>query len=248
MARRRGSGTAGGGGGTAASPRSGRGGGGSAAAAAAVGYSAPTAKSPAAPDFSVILPVYNEADNLPLMMEMIERAFAGLGASYQVVIVEDKSPDGTRDVAREMEALFGADKVTLLLREGKMGLGTAYVDALRLTRADRIFIMDADLSHNVRGATSCDVVRSRRGARRPQRSASVAVASRVWRVASIATRRWRRRRLPTTAASRWHRSRPVPRSLTRAPSLARSRMQPASFKDFIATRDREACDVVTGTR
>lgn len=106
-------------------------------------------KAPAAPDFSVILPVYNEADNLPLMMEMIERSFAGLGASYEVVIVEDNSPDGTRDVALEMQRLFGEDKVTLLLREGKKGLGTAYMDALRLTRADWIFIMDADLSHNV---------------------------------------------------------------------------------------------------
>ena len=70
---------------------------------------------------------------------------------YEVIVVEDSSPDGTYDVALRLQALFGADVLKILKRPGKMGLGSAYIDGLSLVTGDFVFIMDADLSHHVRG-------------------------------------------------------------------------------------------------
>lgn len=70
---------------------------------------------------------------------------------YEVIVVEDSSPDGTYDVALRLQALLGADVLKILKRPGKMGLGSAYIDGLSLVTGDFVFIMDADLSHHVRG-------------------------------------------------------------------------------------------------
>lgn len=68
-----------------------------------------------------------------------------------MIIVEDNSPDGTRDVAYALQKLphFNG-KIKVLARPGKLGLGTAYIDGLSLCKGDFIFIMDADMSHHVR--------------------------------------------------------------------------------------------------
>jgi hypothetical protein len=81
-----------------------------------------------------------------------------------VVVVEDASPDGTLAVARALQAAFGADKVVVVARPGKLGLGTAYVDGLRVARGRFVFIMDADMSHHVR---ACPPARPRAHAGRP---------------------------------------------------------------------------------
>jgi dolichol-phosphate mannosyltransferase len=100
----------------------------------------------------VLLPVYNERENLPLMVAMLDRSFASMSPapSWEVVVVEDASPDGTLAVARALQACYGAAKVVVVARPGKLGLGTAYVDGLRVARGKFIFIMDADMSHHVR--------------------------------------------------------------------------------------------------
>ena len=64
-------------------------------------------------------------------------------------MVEDSSPDGTYEVAKELQRLFGEDKVKILLRPGKLGLGTAYIDGLKLCTGNFVILMDADLSHHV---------------------------------------------------------------------------------------------------
>lgn len=117
-------------------------------------------------EYSVLLPVYNERENLPLVVAMLDRAFSSLPSPaprWEVVVVEDASPDGTLAVAHALQAAFGDDRVVVLSRPGKMGLGTAYVDGLRLARGQFVFIMDADMSHHVRAATSGPRRRPRQG-------------------------------------------------------------------------------------
>ena len=68
--------------------------------------------------------------------------------AYEVVIVEDSSPDGTYGVAVALQGVFGADKVKILKRPGKLGLGSAYIDGLKLCGGNFVILMDADLSHH----------------------------------------------------------------------------------------------------
>jgi dolichol-phosphate mannosyltransferase len=93
----------------------------------------------------VILPTYNEAPTLPRLLPRLRRD----APEFEVLIVDDDSPDGTGQIADE--AARDDDAITVMHRAGKQGLGSAYVDGFReaLSRgADEIFEMDADLSHN----------------------------------------------------------------------------------------------------
>lgn len=68
---------------------------------------------------------------------------------YEVIIIDDGSPDGTLDVAKSLQKIYGSDKIVLKPREKKLGLGTAYIHGLKFAKGDFIIIMDADLSHHV---------------------------------------------------------------------------------------------------
>src|SRR6202453_748473 len=95
----------------------------------------------------VVTPTYNEKDNLGRFVEAVRGALP----EADVLVVDDNSPDGTGALA---DALAAKDpKVRVIHRPGKMGLGTAYVQAFTRGLAegyDRFFEMDADLSHDVR--------------------------------------------------------------------------------------------------
>jgi dolichol-phosphate mannosyltransferase len=95
----------------------------------------------------VIIPTYNERENLPRLVPQILQESPNL----DVLIVDDASPDGTGSLA---DALAQEDgRVHVLHRTGKLGLGTAYVDGFRWCLArdyDVIFEMDADFSHDPR--------------------------------------------------------------------------------------------------
>lgn len=95
----------------------------------------------------IVTPTYNEKDNLPRFVATVRAALP----EAHVLVVDDASPDGTGDVA---DALAAKDpNVTVLHRAGKLGLGTAYVQAFKLGLErgfDRFFEMDADLSHDAR--------------------------------------------------------------------------------------------------
>jgi len=91
---------------------------------------------------SVVVPTYNEAENLPELLERLDRALAG--RSYEVVVVDDGSPDGTAEVARR---LAGRYPVRVLVREERRGLSSAVVEGARLARGDVVVVMDADLQH-----------------------------------------------------------------------------------------------------
>jgi len=94
----------------------------------------------------VIIPTYNEKENA----EAIIAAIMGLGSDYHVLIIDDNSPDGTASIVRSLFDRY-AGRLFLEERQGKMGLGTAYVHGFRwaLAKGYRfIFEMDADFSHN----------------------------------------------------------------------------------------------------
>uniref|UniRef100_A0A7S2ZWI8 Dolichol-phosphate mannosyltransferase subunit 1 n=2 Tax=Rhodosorus marinus TaxID=101924 RepID=A0A7S2ZWI8_9RHOD len=97
---------------------------------------------------SVLLPTYNEAENLPIVVAMLVKTFEGMGKSFEVIVIDDNSPDGTLSIAKDLQRVYGESRIVLAPREGKLGLGSAYVHGSRFAKGDFILIMDADLSHN----------------------------------------------------------------------------------------------------
>ena len=100
------------------------------------------------PLYSILLPTYNERENLPLIVWLLEKHLTEHSIRFEVIIIEDNSPDGTLEVAKNLQKVYGEEKIRILPREGKLGLGTAYRDGLGLASGDFIFLMDADMSHH----------------------------------------------------------------------------------------------------
>ncbi|CAM9739258.1 unnamed protein product, partial [Choristocarpus tenellus] len=74
--------------------------------------------------YSVILPTYNERDNLPLTTSMLVKTFSDNDLDFEILVVEDSSPDGTLEVAQQLQSIYGEEKFRILSRPGKLGLGT----------------------------------------------------------------------------------------------------------------------------
>lgn len=95
----------------------------------------------------VIIPTYNERENI----EAIIRAVTALEDGFDVLVVDDGSPDGTAAIVRSLQQEAGlTNRLHLLQREGKLGLGTAYIAGFKwgMERGyDYLFEMDADFSH-----------------------------------------------------------------------------------------------------
>ena len=95
----------------------------------------------------IVTPTYNEKDNLPRFVDAVRSAYP----EAHLMIVDDNSPDGTGDIADALAAKD--DHVRVMHRAGKLGLGTAYIQAFQKGLGEgyeRFFEMDADLSHDVR--------------------------------------------------------------------------------------------------
>jgi dolichol-phosphate mannosyltransferase len=97
-------------------------------------------------DSLVIIPTYNEKENIE---KMIRKVFS-LPKDFNLLIVEDNSPDGTGNIIKNLMPEF-SDRLFILERKGKLGLGTAYIDGFRWALSngyEYIFEMDCDFSHN----------------------------------------------------------------------------------------------------
>lgn len=95
----------------------------------------------------VIIPTYNEKENI----EAIIAAVMALPLDFSVLVIDDGSPDGTADIVKDLMANRYKDRVFIIERAGKQGLGTAYITGFKWAidhEADYIFEMDADFSHN----------------------------------------------------------------------------------------------------
>lgn len=94
------------------------------------------------PDVSVVVPTYNERDNLE---PLAERVFAACDPQRtELLLVDDGSPDGTAETAAALAKRY---PLRVSVREHERGLATAVVHGLRRARGDRCVVMDADLSH-----------------------------------------------------------------------------------------------------
>ena len=98
------------------------------------------------PDSIVIIPTYNEKENIE---RMIRKVFS-LQHDFHILIIDDGSPDGTQLIVKGLQNEF-SEKLFLVERAGKQGLGTAYIHGFKWAierKYDYIFEMDADFSHN----------------------------------------------------------------------------------------------------
>ena len=98
-------------------------------------------------DSIVIIPTYNEKENI----EKIIRAVFALDKCFHILVIDDGSPDGTATIVRRMIDEEFADRLFMLERKGKLGLGTAYITGFKwaLERDyEYVFEMDADFSHD----------------------------------------------------------------------------------------------------
>ena len=98
-------------------------------------------------DRLVIIPTYNEKENI----ENIIRCVISLKPGFDILIIEDNSPDGTATIVKTLQQEFS--QLHLIERKGKLGLGTAYIAGFKWALAhgyNYIFEMDADFSHNPR--------------------------------------------------------------------------------------------------
>jgi len=94
----------------------------------------------------VIIPTYNEKENV----ENIIRKVLSLNGAFNILIIDDGSPDGTALIVKELQKEFN-DRLYILERKGKLGLGTAYIAGFNWAIKEGfeyIFEMDADFSHN----------------------------------------------------------------------------------------------------
>ena len=94
----------------------------------------------------VIIPTYNEKENI----EAITRKVFSLPGDFQILVIDDGSPDGTAAIVKGLQAEF-PERLHLLERSGKQGLGTAYLTGFKWSLEhgfDYVFEMDADFSHN----------------------------------------------------------------------------------------------------
>ncbi|EZG77192.1 dolichol-phosphate mannosyltransferase [Gregarina niphandrodes] len=123
---------------------------------------------PSPPTYTVLVATYNEAENLPILVDQIVEAFKtaqisrtkqsvnvtrlfSQEPSYEILIVDDNSPDGTAKVFEELDIkVFPEVEMSIVKRSGKLGLGTAYIAGLEKVRGSFVIILDADLSHQPR--------------------------------------------------------------------------------------------------
>ncbi len=92
-------------------------------------------------DISVEIPTYNESENLPVLIDRLEK----LDLSLEIIVIDDNSPDGTYAVAQGLSEKYG--NIKILKRPSKQGLASAISDGLKLVQGDYVAVMDADLQH-----------------------------------------------------------------------------------------------------
>jgi dolichol-phosphate mannosyltransferase len=94
-------------------------------------------------EISIIVPTYNERGSIENLWTAVSNELKGY--DYELVVVDDNSPDGTSNIVRELASRD--DRIKLIVRNGKLGLGSAILDGFKIARGDFLLMIDADLSH-----------------------------------------------------------------------------------------------------
>ena len=96
------------------------------------------------PQLAVIVPSYNERDNIELLYEKVALALGG--TPWEMIVVDDDSPDGTADVVNELSRVYA--NIRCLRRFGRRGLASACVEGMAVTSAPYVAVIDGDLQHD----------------------------------------------------------------------------------------------------
>ena len=103
-------------------------------------------KAPEKIEISVVVPVYNEEGNLPLLTSKLVEVLKNLGRSYEIIFVDDGSSDGSRMILKEMTPQYPFLRI-LRFKENR-GLSTALVAGMREARGEKIVTLDSDLQND----------------------------------------------------------------------------------------------------
>src|SRR5277367_146198 len=95
-------------------------------------------------ELAVVIPTFNERDNIPLLVPALEKALRGI--QWELIFVDDNSPDGTAECIRNLAATDC--RIRVLERIGRRGLSSACIEGMLATPAPYIAVMDADLQHD----------------------------------------------------------------------------------------------------
>src|SRR5690606_8772750 len=96
------------------------------------------------PTLSVIVPTFNERDNIAPLVEKLEAALAGV--AFEVIIVDDDSPDGTAALAKQIA--LEKPHVRCIHRVGRRGLSSACIEGMAASAAEFVAVIDADHQHD----------------------------------------------------------------------------------------------------
>src|SRR5581483_3088787 len=96
------------------------------------------------PELSIVVPTFNEKDNVPKLVELLKAVLPPTG--WEVIVVDDNSPDGTARVTKDLAA--GDARVRCLRRVGRRGLSGACLEGILASQARYVAVMDADLQHD----------------------------------------------------------------------------------------------------
>jgi dolichol-phosphate mannosyltransferase len=99
--------------------------------------------------FSLVLPTYNEAKNLPRLIPRVIKTLEQAGSDFEIIVVDDDSPDKTWQVAADMAV--EEPRLKVIRRQGERGLATAVVAGWRQARGELLGVMDADLQYPPEG-------------------------------------------------------------------------------------------------
>src|SRR5215212_8498999 len=105
---------------------------------------APAATIRPAPELTIVVPTFKERDNIPLLVEKLAHTLAG--TEWEVVFVDDNSPDGSAAVARRIGQTDS--RVRCVRRIGRRGLAGACIEGMLSSQAKYVAVMDADLPHD----------------------------------------------------------------------------------------------------
>lgn len=96
-------------------------------------------------DLSIVVPCYNEEGSLPLLFSAVDDAFAASGVSYELVLVNDGSSDGTSHLLHELPAPVSAERIVVVDFSRNFGKESALLAGLQHAEGDAVGLMDADL-------------------------------------------------------------------------------------------------------
>lgn len=94
---------------------------------------------------SLIIPTYNESQNIKDLLLQLKEEFSSNKIDAEIIVIDDNSPDGTGQILERLKA--ENENLTVIHRKGKLGLSSAVLEGFKASRGDVLCVMDADLSH-----------------------------------------------------------------------------------------------------